>query len=96
MQSRRNKVAAKRVPPLRWGRVACGMLWEPWLRGSLTALQVLIEGLPADPELPGDFGLADAGRNPRAQLQDGCGGKGLFASLIALLCQKLYEIQCYQ
>src|SRR5689334_1882626 len=54
----------------------------PVLRGHLTVLQILVKGLPADAKLPGDFGLADAGRNPRAQLHDGRGGEGLFAALV--------------
>src|SRR4051812_21214740 len=41
------------------------------LGSAVTRLQILVEGLPADAKLPGDFGLADAGRNPRAQLHDG-------------------------
>src|SRR3954452_16152082 len=59
--------------------------WTRFSRGlgsALTSLQILVEGLPADAKLPGDFGLADAGRNPGAQLHDGRGGEGLFASLI--------------
>src|SRR3954453_20071040 len=53
-----------------------------WLGDALTSLPILVEGLPADAELPGHFRLADAGRNPRAQLHDGRGGEGLFAPLI--------------
>src|SRR4051812_12810547 len=52
------------------------------LGSAVTRLQILVEGLPADAKLPGDFGLADAGRNPRAQLHDGRGGEGLLASLV--------------
>ena len=52
------------------------------LGSAVTRLQVLVEGLPADAKLPGDLCLADAGRNPRAQLGNGRGGEGLFAALI--------------
>jgi hypothetical protein len=59
------------------------MVWALLLPGRrLTALQILVEGLPADPELPGHFCLADACRNPRAQLSDSRGGESLFASLV--------------
>ena len=58
------------------------MLWVPWLWGNLTFLQILVEGLPADAKLPGDFCLADARRNPRTQLRDGRDGEGFFVSLI--------------
>src|SRR3954463_13272093 len=37
------------------------------LGSAVTSLQILVEGLPADRELPGDFGLADAGRHAAAR-----------------------------
>ena len=52
------------------------------LGGAATALQILVESLPADPKFPGDFRLADAQRNARAQLGNGCGGEGLFAPFV--------------
>src|SRR3954462_16029239 len=52
------------------------------LGSAVTRLQILVESLPADAKLPGDFCLADAGRNACAQLHDGRSGEGLFASLI--------------
>src|SRR5215213_9969228 len=62
--------------------VALGILGKPQLCGRLTALQILVEGLPADAKLPGHFGLAGAHRNARAQLSDSFGGEGLFAPLV--------------
>jgi hypothetical protein len=73
------------------------MLWAPLLRGSLTALQILVEGLPADPKLPGDFRLADPARNPLAQLHDSFGGERLFAPLVGtqgLRMKFLSPIRC--
>jgi hypothetical protein len=66
----------------RWSHGSCRILRKPQLCGRLTALQILVKGLPANLKLPGDFCLADAHCNPRVQLHDGRGGEGLFAPLI--------------
>ena len=57
-------------------------VWALLLPGRITALQILVEGLPADPKLPGDFCLANACRNARAQLRDRLSGEGLLASSV--------------
>src|SRR3954469_21047192 len=58
------------------------MMCSPFLRGTLTSLQILVERLPADPKLTGHLGLTDTLGNPPAKLCDCRLRKGLFTSPI--------------
>lgn len=59
------------------------------LPGALTTLQILVEGLPADPKLAGDLGFARTGRDSRAKLCHRIRRQGFLASSIRapLFCQ---------